>query len=116
MSPGTQYEVIRHPEAKGELAAIRDPAERAAINHAVEKLAALGPALPYPHSSAIQGKAGAGIRELRPRGGGSPWRAFYARVEEAFVILAIGPEAKVDKRRFNRALVAARKRLDGIEP
>jgi hypothetical protein len=44
--------------------------ERAAIRNAVEKLQALGPDLPYPHSSAAVGAPG--LRELRPRRGDSP--------------------------------------------
>ena len=46
--------------------------ERNALLHAVEKLEAFGPQLGYPHSSAVQGFAG--LRELRPRAGRSPWR------------------------------------------
>jgi mRNA-degrading endonuclease RelE of RelBE toxin-antitoxin system len=30
--------------------------EQAALDHAVEKLAALGPRLPYQHQSAVQGQ------------------------------------------------------------
>ena len=56
--------------------------EQAALDHAVEKLAALGPRLPYPHQSAVQGQRG--LRELRPRGGRSPWRALYERRGGAF--------------------------------
>jgi hypothetical protein len=49
--------------------------EKAALINAEAKLAALGPGLPYPHSSAVQGADR--LRELRPRGGRSPWRALY---------------------------------------
>lgn len=45
-----------HPEAEEELMQLpRD--DRLALDHAVGKLAAIGPALPYPHQSAV--KAGA---------------------------------------------------------
>lgn len=50
--------------------------ERAALRGALEKLAALGEELGYPHTSAVQG-AGETLRELRPRQGDSPVRAFY---------------------------------------
>jgi ribosome-binding protein aMBF1 (putative translation factor) len=76
-------------------------AERNALLHAVEKLEAFGPQLGFPHSSAVQGFAG--LRELRPRAGRSPWRAFYQRIGDVFVIAAIGPEAQVDHRRFDKA-------------
>jgi hypothetical protein len=55
------------------------------------------------------------LRELRPRRGNSPWRAFYRRIGEVFVIGAIGPEANVDHQRFRRAVKAAEARLDAVE-
>lgn len=88
-------------------------AERNALIHAVEKLEAFGPRLGYPHTSAVQGFAG--LRELRPRAGRSPWRALYQRVGEVFVIAAIGPEAASDQRRFDRAARRATARLAGLE-
>jgi hypothetical protein len=57
--------------------------------NAVEKLTVFGPALPFPHSSAIQGAER--LRELRPRAGRSPWRGFYRRLGDVLVISAIGP-------------------------
>jgi len=87
--------------------------EQSAMIHALDKLAAEGPALPYPHSSAVQGADR--LRELRLRGGRSAWRALYRRVGEIFVIAAIGPEAQADKRGFGRAVAAAQARLDQIE-
>jgi hypothetical protein len=81
--------------------------------HAVEKLVAVGPALPFPHQSSVKGAEG--LRELRPRGGRSQWRPLYGRVGETFVIAAVGPEVLVDARGFRRAVTAATKRLDEIE-
>jgi hypothetical protein len=81
------------------------------MNHAVEKLIALGPQLPFPHQSSVRG-AGEGLRELRPRGGRSPWRAIYRREGDAFWIGAVGPEAEADPHGFDRAVRAARRRLD----
>ncbi|WP_157751617.1 type II toxin-antitoxin system RelE/ParE family toxin [Actinoplanes derwentensis] len=63
------WEVVVHPEAELELAKIPS-AEAVAIFHAFEKLEALGPALPDPHSSNVN--AAEKIRELRPRAGNSP--------------------------------------------
>jgi len=63
------------------------------MDRAFEKLETFGDRLPYPHQSAVRGAAP--IRELRPRAGRSPWRGFYARAGEDFVLLAIGPEAEV---------------------
>ena len=81
--------------------------------HAVDKLAAEGPAVPYPHSSAVQGVDR--LCELRLRAGRSAWRALHRRVEDVFVIAAIGPETQADKRGFERAVAAAQARLDLIE-
>lgn len=76
------------------------------------KLAAFGPQLGYPHSSAVRG---VGLRELRPRGGRSAWRALYQRVGDVFVVAAVGPEAQVDPRRFQRACERALARLAEVE-
>lgn len=81
--------------------------------HAPDKLAAEGPTLPYPHSSAVQGADR--LRELRLRAGRSASRALYRRVGEVFVIAAIGPEVQADKRGFARAVAAAQARLALIE-
>src|SRR5579864_8960459 len=77
--PGPPYEVLWHPAAAAERAAISDAAERAAIQHAREKLEVVGPRLGAPHSSAIKGGDGSGLRELRPRAGRSRWRPIYRR-------------------------------------
>ena len=109
---GGVWTVVFHPEAEAELDAL-PVKERVAVMHAVEKLAAVGPALPFPHQSNVKGAER--LRELRPRGGRSPWRPLYGRVADTFVVVAVGPEALVDPRRFRRAVAAATKRLDEIE-
>ncbi len=103
-----------HPHAVVERAALPDR-ERRALDTAIEKLKALGPELPFPHSSAVQGVAGGNRRELRPRGGRSAVRAIYCRFGNAIVILAIGPEALVDRRGFSAAVAAAVARAAEIE-
>jgi len=104
--------VVYVPDAERERETL--PAnERQALYNAVAKLQAIGPTLGYPHSSAVQGTAG--LRELRPRGGRSPWRGLYRQVGERFVIAAIAPEAQHDPRRFKRACAAASRRLEELE-
>lgn len=83
--------------------------ERRAIANAIDKLAVSGAQLAYSHSSAVQGASG--LRELRPRAGRSPWRAFYRRAGEMLVVAAIGPEAQADPRGFRRAVEDALARL-----
>jgi hypothetical protein len=82
--------------------------------NAVEKLVALGPLLPFPHQSDVRGVED--LRELRPRAGRSVWRSLYRRIGSVFVIGAVGPEAKSDKRGFDRAAMEAVVRLRTIEP
>lgn len=88
-------------------------AERAAIRNAVRKLESIGPQLPYPHSS--DARAAAGLRELRPRAGRSPWRPLYARVRDRFVIAAIAPDGQSDPRGFAQACSRAVERLAELE-
>jgi hypothetical protein len=73
------------------------------------KLMSAGPNLPFPHQSVVRGNAG--LRELRPRGGRSSWRAFYQRVGGNFIVAAIGPEAQSDPNGFARAVDIAVRRL-----
>lgn len=84
------------------------------MQHAADKLEAIGATLPFPHSSQVRGATN--LRELRPKAGRSPWRAFYRRVDQALVIAAVGPEAKVNPQGFQAAVVAAERRLAEIDP
>ncbi len=114
-TPGGAWPVRYHPKARAEADAV--PAhERKAVDNAVDKLASLGPLLPFPHSSKVMGDPGGSLRELRPRAGRSPWRCIYQRIGDVFVIGAIAPEAQKDKAGFERAVGAAKSRLAEIEP
>jgi hypothetical protein len=106
------WTVLYLPEAEGERHRL-PPVERAALINADRKLQALGPQLPYPHSSAVKGAHR--LRELRPRGGRSPWRGLYRQVGDAFVVAAVAPEAQVDGRKFDAACRVAERRLSQIE-
>lgn len=87
-----------------------------AIAHAIEKLQVDGPALRSPHQSAVMGDGGAGLRELRPRRGSSRRRPLYRRIEQhLFAILAVGPEAEIDKAGYERAVRIASRRLSQLE-
>jgi hypothetical protein len=50
----------------------------------------LGPKLPFPHSSGINGSKHAHMRELRVQSGGRPLRVFYAFDPRRSAILLIG--------------------------
>ncbi len=100
-----------HPEADAEL--FRLPrAEAVAVRHAIDKLEVFGDQLRFPHQSKVKGSD---LRELRPRGGRSPWRALYRRIGDALVIGAIAPEAEVDPKGFQRGIRAAERRLAEVE-
>jgi hypothetical protein len=100
------------PEAELERAGL-PKADRAALINADAKLAAYGPRLGYPHTSAVLGAHA--LRELRPRAGRSAYRALYRQVGEVFVVAAVGPEAQSDSRGFGRAVRQALERLDRVE-
>ncbi len=104
--------VLFHPAAEAEIASLPDE-EKVAMVHAVEKLEVMGLRLCFPHQSGVSGTRG--LRELRPRGGRSQWRAFYRQIDDVIVIGGVGPEAKVDRRRFDRAVKAAQRRLDMLD-
>lgn len=106
------WPVVYLPDAKQERDKLPER-ERQALYNAVRKLAAIGPTLPYPHSSDVRGARS--LRELRPRGGRSPWRVLYRQVGGSFVIAAVCPEAKVDQREFTAACQRALARLEELE-
>jgi hypothetical protein len=106
-----------HPKAVDERNLVRKQSEGDfdAIIVVIEKLKIHGPALRFPHQSAVQGKGGAGLRELRPTQGRTLWRPLYRRFENSYVILAVGPEAQVDQGGFNTAVADAQARRTAIE-
>jgi hypothetical protein len=101
------WAVVVHPLASAELAKI-PPREQVAA-----KLQEIGPALPFPHSSAVANADR--LRELRPRAGNCAWRAFYRQLGDVFVVASVGPEAQVKPRDFTRALHDAEQRLKELE-
>ena len=113
-APHGSRRVRYHPKARAEADAVPEQ-ERKAIDNAVDKLASLGPTLPFPHSSKVMGDPGGSLRELRPRAGRSPWRCIYERIGDVFVIGAVAPEAQKDKAGFDSAVSAAKARLAEIE-
>ena len=69
-----------------------------------------GPALPFPHSSGINGSRHAHMRELRVQSGGHPLRVFYAFDPRRTAILLIGGD-KTGNDRFYEEYVP---RADGL--
>ena len=67
----------------------------------------LGPQLPFPHSSGINGSRRAHMRELRVQSGGRPLRVFYAFDPRRSAILLIGGDKTGDNRFYERTVPVA---------
>ena len=70
-------------------------------------LADLGPRLPFPHSSGIEGSRHGHMRELRVQSGGKPLRVFYAFDPRRAAILLIGGDKTGDDRFYERYVPVA---------
>jgi len=64
--------------------------EQEDVAASVELLETLGPTLPYPHSSGINGSRYRIMRELRIQHGGKPYRVLYAFDPRRTAILLLG--------------------------
>lgn len=78
----------------------------------VELLEELGPRLPFPHSSGIEGSRHNHMRELRIQSGGHPIRVFYAFDPRRNAILLIGGDKTGDKRFYEKYVPLADKLYD----
>ena len=106
--------VVRfHFIARQEFNEILPPAEKDAMVHVIELLEENGDRLGHPYTSDV--RIAANLRELRPRAGRSPWRAFYRRIGDLIYVGAFGPEAQSNPRGFGQAVRAAEARLDEVE-
>ena len=106
-------DVVILDAARAELDALPER-EHMAMDSALLKSRELGDALGYPHSSAVANVPT--LRELRPRQGRSPWRAFYSCAgDPLYVVAAIGSEAQHNPRAFRRAVADALERLAELE-
>jgi len=72
----------------------------------------MGPQLPFPHSSGINGSKHAQMRELCVQSGGRPLRAFYAFDPRRSAILLIGGDKTGDDRFYARMIPIADKLYD----
>lgn len=90
--------VVYDPRATKEFAEAyrKDKGLAVPIEHAIEKLVALGPKLPWPHSSNVEGDQ-TGLRELRPGRGDSAYRPLYRRFGRFFVILGLAHKSSFAK-------------------
>ena len=73
-----------------------------AVDRVVGLLEAVGPQLPFPHSSGIVGSRHEHMRELRVQSGGDPYRIFYAFDPRRTAIVLIGGVKSGDDRFYER--------------
>lgn len=81
--------------------------EQESVAASVGLLETLGPRLPYPHSSGIQGSRHGHMRELRVQHAGRPYRVLYAFDARRTAILLIGGEKTGDDRFYDRIIATA---------
>lgn len=86
--------------------------EQEDVTATVELLEELGPGLPFPHSSGIEGSRHGHMRELRIQSGGRPIRIFYAFDPRRMAILLIGGDKTGDKRFYDKYVPLADKLYD----
>lgn len=84
--------------------------ERVSISGTVELLETLGPALPFPQSTGINGSRHSHMRELRVQHKGNPLRILYAFDPRRVAILLIGGN-KTGNSRWYREFVPRADRL-----
>ena len=107
--PITSWLVEYHYAAVEEFAALKDVQQKKGVLKMADLLRQLGPKMKEPHMKPVQGSSK--LRELRPGGGKTLVRPLYFRLDErTFKILALAPEAQVDKPGFNAAVDRATKR------
>jgi hypothetical protein len=98
-----------HFEAIVDYNALRDAKQRKGVLTIVDILRQLGPKITEPHMKPVGGTDK--LRELRPGGGKTLVRPLYFRFDErTFKILAIAPEAQVDRSGFDSAVQRAKAR------
>ena len=75
------------------------------VTAVVELLQEMGPQLPYPHSSGVEGSRHGHMRELRIQSHGDPLRVFYAFDPRRSAILLIGGNKTGKDKRFYKTMI-----------
>jgi hypothetical protein len=71
----------------------------------VELLEEMGPKLPFPYSSGVEGSRHSHMRELRIQSHGDPLRVFYAFDPKRSAILLIGGNKAGEGKRFYKKMI-----------
>ncbi len=78
--------------------------EKASVGRVIDLLVEHGPALPFPHSSGIEGSRHRQMRELRIQHQGRPYRVLYSFDPRRTAILLLGGD-KTGKSRWYEVFV-----------
>jgi hypothetical protein len=107
-----EHSIARHVDLQRELQELarEDRREYVAVRNAILKLAATDTRVGYPWTSAVRGKDGTGLRELRPRAGHSRVRVLFTHQSTLTILLALAPEGGDNPRGFHRAVLTAQHR------
>jgi hypothetical protein len=100
------YEVEYTEEFEGWWSEISED-EQDSVAAKVELLERLGPQLPHPHSSGIQGSRHSHMRELRIQHQGEPYRVLYAFDPRRMAVLLIGGCKAGDDRWYDKMVPVA---------
>jgi len=71
----------------------------------VELLQEMGPQLPFPHSSGVEGSRHSHMQELRIQSHGDPLRVFYAFDPTRSAVLLIGGNKTGQDKRFYKTMI-----------
>ena len=103
---------VEHTDEFGEWWDSLDEQEQASVDAAVELLEMVGPALPFPHSSGINGSRHRHMRELRIQHQGRPYRVLYAFDPRRVALLLVGGDKTGDGRWCERFVPVADRLYD----
>jgi hypothetical protein len=87
-------------------------AERISVERSVLLLEELGPHLPFPHSSRVNGSRHAAMRELRVQHQGRPYRVLYVFDPRRVAILLLGGDKTGDDRWYEKNVPLADRLYD----
>jgi hypothetical protein len=76
-------------------------AEQESVDVSVRLLAAMGPRLPFPHSSGVKASKHGHMRELRIQHAGRPYRILYAFDPRRAAILLLGGDKTGNERWYD---------------
>jgi len=87
-------------------------AEQESVDVSVRLLEAVGPQLPFPHSSGVKGSKHGHLRELRVQHAGRPYRILYAFDPKRAAILLVGGDKTGDNRWYEARVPVADRLYD----